>query len=208
MTRQSVLRKHNWGFARMPVTMTLLHTAPGVDDEPSTNLPWSFMPWAYEYAYPHDCLKFRLIIPVTSAVALVPAPWLTTTPPIRWAKSADLDTNNTAIPVILTNQPTAVGVYTFDCTNPDMFDDLYMDALVYALAANIAMPVTGNPNIAKGLEGRAQEAIVRAMVADGNEGLRTQNTTPDWIAIRGTEVPDSPDDYTWPVGTWPNWSST
>lgn len=205
MTRQAVLRKHNWGFARMPVTMTLLGTAPGVDDEPATDLPWSFMPWSYEYAYPQDCLKFRLIIPTIPGVPVVPRPWLTSVPPIRWARSADRDTNNVPIRVILTDQPQAVGVYTFDCTNPDLFDDLYMEALVYTLAANIAMPVTGNPNIGKGMMNQAQDTIMRAMAADGNEGLRTQNTTPDWMAIRGADVADCIDTGMWPTGMWPNW---
>lgn len=200
-SRQAALRSHNWGFARRTAVLTLLVTAPGVDSQAATNLPWSFMPWSYEYAYPSDCLKFRLMVPSIPGQPFVPRPWLIGLPPVRWEMSADLDTNSVPIRVLLTDQPSAVGVYTFDCTNPDMFDDLYMDALVYTLAGNLAMPVTGNPTVANGMRAKANEAVQKAMVADGNEGLRSQNSTPDWIAIRGTTV----DEYgweTWP-STWP-----
>lgn len=201
-SRQAALRSHNWGFARRTAVLTLLRTAPGVDSQAATNLPWSFMPWAYEYAYPSDCLKFRHIVSTVPGQPLVPRPWLSGFPPVRWEMSADLDTNSTGIRVLLTDQPTAVGVYTYDCANPDMFDELYMDALVYSLAGNLAMPVSGNPTIANGMRAKASEAVQRAMMADGNEGMRTQNTTPDWIGIRGTSVEDT-GAWWWTSPTWP-----
>lgn len=202
-SRQAALRSHNWGFARRTVVLTLLQTAPGVDSEPVTDLPWTFMPWSYEYAYPSDCLKFRLMVPTVPGQPFIPRPWLLGLPPVRWEMSSDLDTNSTPIRCLLTDQPSAVGVYTFDCTNPDMFDDLYMDALVFTLAANLAMPVSGNPTVANGMRSKAMDAVQRAMVADGNEGLRTQNSTPDWIAIRGTTVDDTGADWL-PYPTWPS----
>lgn len=206
-TRQAVLRMHNWGFARRSVVMTLLATAPGVDSQPATGLPWSFMPWSYEYAYPSGALKFRSIVPTVPGQPLVPRPWLNNVPPVRWEISGDLDGSNVPINVVLTDQPSAVGIYTYDATNPDLFDDLFIDALVYKLAANLAMPISGSPGVAKGLEAKSMDAIAQARIADGNEGLRTQGVTPDWIAIRGTSV-DGLDrggawnswPYVWPLG--------
>src|SRR5579859_5482120 len=58
-----LLRSHRWNFAREQGALTLSATAPGVDNQPATNLPWPFIPWAYSYLYPSDCVEFRGIIP-------------------------------------------------------------------------------------------------------------------------------------------------
>ena len=61
-TRDEMIRKGDWGFARRDVTLPLLKTAPSAG---YVITAWSDvyppLPWKYEYAYPNDCLKVRSI---------------------------------------------------------------------------------------------------------------------------------------------------
>jgi hypothetical protein len=58
-------------------------------------------------------------------------------------------------------------------------------AIVYGLAANIAMPLTGKPSRAKALAERANELITMARVSAANSNNEFYESVPDWIAARG-----------------------
>jgi hypothetical protein len=91
--------------------------------------------------------------------------------------------------VILTNQESAVLSYIKQVTNVNVWDDLFRDAYVSLLAAGLAMALTGDKALANSLVEVANQDIVEARKADGNEGLTINDVTPDFIRFRGIDFP-------------------
>jgi hypothetical protein len=87
--------------------------------------------------------------------------------------------------VILTDAMGALGVYTQQVTNLDLWGAQAIQAFVSAMAATIGMTLTGDKNLVNMLFGVANKSILDARATDGNEGLTIQNSMPDWIAARG-----------------------
>lgn len=188
--RRKLLRTAPWNFARKQIALSQLNVAstpPGVP-----------FPWVFEYAYPSDCVKFRylLVMPEGWPFPVQPdaPPQVGTTPlfpyyPVsrraRYLESSDLDpSSNKQRKVLLSNAPCAIGVYSYDCSVCDQFDEAFTDALVAILAEKFIMPCTGNVQLKGSFYQLAKERIMDARVADGNEGLPTTDHTPDWISVR------------------------
>ena len=108
--------------------------------------------------------------------------------------------------VILCNQEFATIVYIMDVVDPNIFDDLFQNALFNILGASLAVALTGDKKLADTAIRMANETIHLARTADGNEGLTINDVTPDWIRIRGTDFPSA---YSGPYlgydwgGMWP-----
>lgn len=203
--RLYLLRAHRWNFAREQGSMTLLATAPGVDLQPMTNLPWPFMPWSYSYAYPGDCVQFQYIIPTYGPQSVgIAAPWAMPQAPVRFLVSSYQNPSNQTIKAVFTDQAQAFGVWTRDITDPDLFDSQFMEAFSYRLAASLSIPLSGDKALANSLFQKCDAVLKDAMSKDGNEGLRTQDHVPDWIRTRGYGA-DYPM-YPWIGGVgWADW---
>jgi hypothetical protein len=110
--------------------------------------------------------------------------------------------------VILTNQEFATLVYVQDIIDPNIMDDLFQDAWAKALGAEVVMPLGGDKKLANDAVGAVNAAIQYARSADGNEGLTINDTTPDWIRIRGIDFANP---YSGPYtgfdwgGMWPTY---
>lgn len=87
--------------------------------------------------------------------------------------------------VILTQQELATLSYCKQIIDPNVMDDMFQDAWVTVLGAGMCMALTGNKDIANRLVQLANNAIVEARKADGNEGLTVNDVLPDWIRVRG-----------------------
>lgn len=87
--------------------------------------------------------------------------------------------------VILTNQEFATLAYIKQITDPNIWDPLFQDAMANALGADIVMGLSGDKGAANLCIGRANNSIMEARKADGNEGLTINDVTPDFIRIRG-----------------------
>lgn len=87
--------------------------------------------------------------------------------------------------VILTNQEFATLSYIKLITDPNVFDDLFQNALYNVMGAAVVMALTGDKKLANMCIAEANAAIVEARKADGNEGLTINDVTPGWIRIRG-----------------------
>ena len=208
--RDELIRLAPWNCATNYQTLTLLLAAPGTPENPATGgTHWSKgtqppPPWAYEYAYPSDCLKplwvvpqfttgFASGIPITTATTGgVPAYWQG--PPVRYKVGVDQDLNGNDIKVILTNQEDAILAYCRRVTNPDVWDSQFDQAVVAALAGRLAIPLTGDKALANLKIQEANAFIVTARQGDGNEGLTINDVTPDWIRVRGISYAN---DYGW-----------
>lgn len=192
-TRQQVLRAAHWGFARKMVTLTTLGL---LTDTP----PGSPYPWLDQYLYPPDCLKFRYVLaPPIPAIGSASAPNVSVQNPLfipwgmprrdwRYVVAVD-DSTTPARRVILSNVTQAIGVYTADVEDPDLWDPLFTNALVMALANKFVQPLTGNVALKASYAQLAEAALTSARVADGNEAVPSTDHVVDWMAVR--TVPNS-----------------
>jgi hypothetical protein len=184
--------------------LALLKSAPGTpSNASSTATQWSAdfpaPPWLYEYAYPDQCLQMRTIIqqlpntyigvPFTSNPSAGVYPYIIG--PGAFFESATDLIDGTPTNVLLTNQYLAIGRYTAQITNPLLFGPQFVEALVQALAAKLAMALTGKVSLANMKFQQANAVIGIARAGDANEGLTVIDNMPDWITCRE----DGPYDY-------------
>ncbi|CAJ0778761.1 hypothetical protein LMG7141_00796 [Ralstonia condita] len=187
----SVLRAAHWNFARKQVALTLLQDGTNGGTVPT--------PWLYEYAYPSDCLLMRYLMPLIQVqpVSVVgsASPVAAYGPPVKFVIGTDVDLNGNPINVILTNQPQAVGVYTFRNTNTAMWDELFVQALASYLGSRVCIALTGDKAMMKMAFDMAVQHTLKAQAQNGNEGLTKIDITPDWMRVRGYYS-----DWAWPDG--------
>lgn len=92
--------------------------------------------------------------------------------------------------VILTNQRKALLTYIWDVDDPGVMDTLFQSAWAAAIAAKLAVSLTGDKALAQFLEGIVNRDIQQARTSDGNEGMTVNDTTPDWLRARGIDYND------------------
>jgi hypothetical protein len=198
-TRDAMLRSAHWNFAKRTKYLTLLKSAPGTPENP-TGGEWNDQtmpapPWIYEYAVPSDCLMVRYVTPPPSAAVAGTPPVFTTgisarspVPQIRTSPfelASGLDNTLQPINVVLCNVQTAIACYTLRVTSEDLWDASFTEAMVYALGARLALPLTGNVDVQRSTAQQAVGYINAARARDGNEGITQINHTPDWLVARG-----------------------
>ena len=87
--------------------------------------------------------------------------------------------------VILTNQEFATLAYIKQVTDPNVMDPLFIEAWTTILGARLAFALTGDKALANMKIAEANQYIMEARKADGNEGLTVIDITPDWMRARG-----------------------
>ncbi len=187
--RQKLLRTAPWGFARKTITLTELGTlAEGT----------SPYPWLVKYEYPSDCMKFRYIIPppaflvsddVPDVSSGLIVPWCGPSRAFRFLPAIDTDGDTptpNVVKVLLSNVPSAYGVYTVDVEDPNLWEPLFVDALVMLLAYKFVMPLAGNAGMKSDYFKLAEAAVLSARAVDGNEAIPSTDHETDWITVRGT----------------------
>ena len=194
---EALLRSVHWNFARKQVTLSLLKDGTVT---PSQNVP---QPWLYEYAYPSDCLLARALLPQMNNPQGMPvaAGWQPPQPQMpvaRFLVAQDTDVTGNPIPVILTNVPQAMLVYTCTVANTNLFDALFVEALIPYLGSRLARPLTGDKQHALSLFQQAEQITARAASMNGNEGPQVIDTIPDFIRVRGLA-------YDWELTPGMNW---
>ena len=203
--RQQLLRTARWAFARKTAQMSLLGTQ-------FANPPTCPVPWQFKYAYPSDCLSVRYVLPPPPQLSTStdPAvgqqfyvPWC---PPSREFRflvayddvSSENPTATAAQRVILSNvgfngQTGPLGggliVYTVDVTDPDLWDSLFLEAMVKGLADKLVVPLSGDIKLKQSFAQLGQAAILNARVADGNESITKTDAPVDWMQARGVGSP-------------------
>ena len=143
-TRDRMLRRFPWNFAQRRVILADM-------GDPPTG-------WKYRYRYPVDALQVNHVYPTGEwnpsfafngmNERLMP-----------WEVASSGDGGRT----ILTNVPDAEAVFTARVTDPNVFDELFTDALEFAIASNIAMPLVSNPEIMEYLRNKVREVMSEAM---------------------------------------------
>lgn len=196
-TRDEILQMAYWNFANKTAYLALQKSAPGTPTNAgSTATQWSDAypapPWLYQYGYPQDCIQMSKIVQQIQNY-YVGTPYTTggtntypyaVGPGSPFRVATDADVNGQQQNVVLTNQYQAIGVYTMRITNPGLFGAQFVEALVQALAAKLALALSGQVALANSKFVAANAVIIAARASDGNEGLTVIDNMPDWITIR------------------------
>lgn len=90
--------------------------------------------------------------------------------------------------VILTNTQNAMLCYTADIVPPSLFDPLFEQAFVAAIASQVCMAVLPDKKFAMQMRrdqiAIAKAALEQARLADGNEGWNVTDLSVDWMRTR------------------------
>jgi hypothetical protein len=138
-TRDAVLVENDWDFAERNLTMTLLKSAPAGGYFPPVQWSGATNPapgWLYEYAYPADCLKVRII-------KFVPLFGLNFDPQPNAFFLANDNYYTPPQKVILSNLPAANIVYTGQITDPATWDSGFVEAFSAALGRRLVPALIG-----------------------------------------------------------------
>lgn len=157
--RGLVLQEFPWPFAESIVALASLGSpAPG---------------WAFRYRYPADCLKIRNIVQ----------------PGFRRALSSDME-----IPyqigydaggrVIHTDQPEAVCRFTFKVEDSTFFDALFVEALAWRLAMDLALPLTSKPDLQQFAAQQYQMALTLAEGSAFQESQSDPEPESEFVTVR------------------------
>jgi len=154
-TVQLLLRQLDPDFARLPSFELSVTAAASV---PS--------PWAYEYAYPADCLRLRQLAPPASGPGSLADPFDPV--PIRGEVAFDPNGQGANKPakVILSNQQSALATYTTSLVTEDDWDPAFREAVVRRLANPLAMAIAGRPDFARELLEESERYAGLAELAD------------------------------------------
>lgn len=188
-TRDALLRGAHWNFARAVAPAALVRVAPGMEGAPTSAAEWDattmpMPPWSYGYLLPPDCVNLRYVSGYNPGVmGLQPA---------RHAQSVSRDNQDNEQRIINTNVPGALICYTRRVETVDFWDASFRQAMVYSLATQVALAVTGNLQVAQRMSQMAMQTLQDARVRDGNEDLIQRQRVPDWIAARGDGVDAAP----------------
>jgi len=193
-TFEQLARSAPWNCLRKEATLTLLAAAEGTPENPDgETLPLPPVPWLYQYQLPSDCLQMRFIVPsLPSPTGGVPlfsvntgAPtWLPNQGQIPYVVAYATDASNNPVSVILTNQSSAIAVYTVNQPNPQFWDSLFQAAMVASLAAYFVPALSLHMPLMDRQVKLAEEMIQQARVRDGNEGVTSMDHVPDWLRAR------------------------
>lgn len=162
MVRDATLRAHDWNFARVTASLALLQNPPAR--------------WACKYAIPTDCLRIRRLNDVP----------LLALPETFFEVAADKDSTGAFIGVILTNAAAVSAIYTAQVTDSLRWDQGFVDAVAYGLAARICYELSGKEDRVRTLTQLWQLNMGAAAAEASNEGSGLNRTyMPEALAVRG-----------------------
>ena len=160
--RQSVLSAARWHSATKSVRLAVKNerdfTVAWTETDPAPG-------WRFTYTAPPDMLR----------------PQFTST----YARF-EPGTYNDDTRVIYTNEEDVILTYTFDNTAISLWDTPLRQAIIHALTAHIAIPLTGKKQLAANALERSNNLIVAARVASANDSYQPLDKLPDWLAARGS----------------------
>jgi len=141
--RDAVLEEFDWGFARVSKSLSLATV--------------SFTNWDFSYNLPSDCVAPRSIVnPAVKNVtdeSRIPFKMM----------------NSGGSRFIATDMEDAELVYTSRVDDASLFSPSFVTALYYALAAEIAMPMSVSTTIAELCSRKAKAAIDNSVASDASK---------------------------------------
>ena len=146
-SRKVALRDSPWPFATRFITLALVEENPnGV--------------WAYSYRYPSYCEKVRRIIPSSVSVDT------------NYRDPYTLS-NDASGRLIYSNQINAIAEITYNITDTTLFDQMFVDALSWAIGMRIAPSLTGNNH--KLVMSNAYKMYIKSIEDAANSSFNEEN---------------------------------
>lgn len=161
LSRDATLRDHPWNFATRRRALAVLASG-GTDGDAA-------IPWAYIYGWPSDCLLARRIHNPGSTTVAIPY---------------EVALNSSGERVIYTDQATATLVYTTRVTDLTLCDPLFIEAMTWKLATELAIPLTQDRGLMQVATTMYQNAIAKARTLDANEGSADDLSQASWLEAR------------------------
>lgn len=157
--RDSVLRDNAWNFASVTEELALLsgETIPG---------------WDFIYAYPVKCLYVRKIIAEGDVADQLPREFQTPLAPVSKQRC------------IAVNLEYAYAEYTYQVTDPNLYDANFIDALSCRLAASLAQSIAGNASLSQQLMQTYRNMIEVAKLSNAREGVQKRNNYSGLVEVR------------------------
>lgn len=167
--RKEVLRDHPWNFATAVEAPALLS-----NEEPPD--------WTYAFRKPSGCLRLLKLLPAADLssdnTTLTWAEAIASSQIVSHPEVSD-DTIEYELRGlnILTNSEDIVVKYIDDIEDPTMFDDSFVAAFSYRLAADLAMPITEDGGKQTAMMDTYERMLHKGKGADAKEGRKTRKTT-------------------------------
>jgi len=98
----------------------------------------------------------------------------------------------------MTNEEQAILYYSAKTEDVSVWDTGLINAVVYALASALTMPLTGKRTLAQGNRAIATEAILLAQTETANEADDHFEALPSWVQARGYEELPVATKFFWP----------
>lgn len=161
-TRDYVLRRANWPFARKRLALVLSGTPP-----PN---------WAFSYALPSDCITAVGVQDgtITSSNTWFFLPWdnqyVSNLSAFELRPKYAIENDGTGSgKLIYMNIETAVLIYTMRATDPTIYPSEFVEALSWKLASNICRPLDKDVSVCTQTLQIADQLIMRAAAMSYNE---------------------------------------
>jgi hypothetical protein len=173
-TRDKVLQAFPWPFARKYTALQDL-------EDPPAN-------WGFRYLYPADCLKLRNIINngyMPFYPGFYPGYYADESVclPVRVPYQIGLAADGSSR-IIYTNIANAQAEYTVKVTDVTLFPQTFINALAWALAAELAIPLTTDMNRAQLAQTKYAATLLEAGADALNEGVDGPQPESDFIRAR------------------------
>lgn len=141
-TRRECLRSFPWGFAHRVERLAVVDV-----DVPG---------WDFAYAYPDKCLMIRNVASDASGAD-------------RVYERFDVVNIGFSTKVVVTNGEQCYADYTWDVSDPELMDVIFLQGFAHLLASKLAMRLTGNPQQAQNEYQLYRAAISQAQLQDARE---------------------------------------
>ena len=181
VSRDVVFRAAYWPSTRSHRRLAVLKERTNLSDDWTVDDPSP--DWTFAYGAPSDMIAPRYL---TTFGRFVLEWWRPTTGP--------------AVMAIMTDQEEAILQYSFRQDNMEQWDDSLYLAVVYSLAMNIAMPLTGKLSRVKAARDAGNLIIGEARANVANAEENRLDVVPDWISARGYGEQAPRTKYYWPFG--------
>lgn len=137
--------------------------------------------YSYSYNLPTDCLKPQYL---------------------TGFQRFQITSGPNNVRLLSTNVEQAILTYTFNQSVVSLWSPELQMAIVYGLAANICMPLSGKPSRAASLVDRANSIILSARETAANTSNDRYEHMPDWLQARGyTDPTQLTGQYYYPFGS-------
>jgi hypothetical protein len=160
LARDSTLRSHSWNFATRILELT------EISDETVTG-------WDYLYLYPTNALYIKKVFSDETTTELAEA-----------EKFQEVLSPDTDVKAIATNATPAYCEYIEKVLDVSLYDSLFILALAYMLAAQLAQPLTGDTKLFQTMLNMYMQTIDQAKYYNATEGNAKSSDNNSYIAER------------------------